>query len=89
MVEEFDRVVFAMKPGERSPVFRTPFGFHIAELLAREPEGLEILADVRKIIEEFLAAMKERDAFRRVVHDLRAKADIRRVSGRPKEAAAG
>ena len=35
MVEEFDKVVFAMKPGERSPIFRTPFGFHIAEVRSR------------------------------------------------------
>jgi hypothetical protein len=32
MVEEFDQAVFSLKPGERSAVFRTPFGFHIAEL---------------------------------------------------------
>jgi parvulin-like peptidyl-prolyl isomerase len=55
MVEEFDTVVFAMKPGQRSPVFRTPFGFHVAEVRAREPEGVAPLADVRNIIEEFLA----------------------------------
>ena len=79
MVAEFDDIVFAMKPGERSPIFHTPFGFHIAEVRARAPEGVASLSEVRHIIEELLFAMKERDAFRRVIQDLRAKAHIRRV----------
>ena len=32
MVPEFDAVVFALQPGEVSPVFRTAFGFHIAKV---------------------------------------------------------
>ena len=47
MVEEFDNVVFAMKPGERSPIFRTPFGFHIAEVRSRQPGGG--IADLREV----------------------------------------
>jgi hypothetical protein len=82
MVDEIDSVVFAMKPGQRSPVFRSPFGFRIAEVRARQPEGVAPLAEVRNTIAEFLTAMKERDAFRRVLGDLRAKADIRHVSAR-------
>lgn len=89
MVQEFDDVVFAMQPGERSPVFRTPFGFHIVEVRARKPEGIAPLAEVRETIEQFLFAMKERDAFRRVVRDLRASADVRRASARHAEARAG
>lgn len=34
---EFDRVVFCIPKGEISPVFRTGFGFHIAQVLDARP----------------------------------------------------
>ena len=37
MVEEFDALVFSMNIGEISPVFRTPFGYHIAKVLEIRP----------------------------------------------------
>lgn len=80
MVQEFDDVVFALAPGGRSPVFRTPYGFHIAEVHSRAPAGIADLSEVRHIIEPFLAAMNEQNALRRVTGALRAKADIRRIS---------
>ena len=85
MVPEFEDVVFAMDPGRRSPVFRTPFGFHIAEVRARAPAGIADLSEVRHIIEPFLAAMNEQNALQRVIAGLRAKADIRRSSTRDAE----
>jgi len=80
MVEEFDRVVFAMQPGQRSPIFRTPYGFHIAELYSKEPRALMDLAELKPIIERYLMAVHERDALQRVTSVLRAKADIRQTS---------
>jgi parvulin-like peptidyl-prolyl isomerase len=85
MVQEFDDAVFAIKPGRRSPVFRTPFGFHIAEVRSKVPAGIAELSEVRHIIEPFLAAMNEQNALQRVTAGLRAKADIRRISTREAE----
>ena len=34
MVAEFEAALLAVRPGERTGIFRTPFGFHIAELRA-------------------------------------------------------
>jgi hypothetical protein len=81
MVEEFDDVVFQMKPGERSPIFRTPFGFHIAEVRSKtEGNGIADLSEVRDTIKQFLAAQRDQEAARRVINQLRAQAQISRIS---------
>jgi peptidyl-prolyl cis-trans isomerase C len=83
MVEEFDNVVFAMEPGERSPIFRTPFGFHIAEVRSKQPGGgIAELREVEDTIRRFLRAMREQEAARAVAARLRAQARIRHVSAR-------
>jgi peptidyl-prolyl cis-trans isomerase C len=79
MVEEFDQVVFAMQPGERSSVFRTPFGFHIAEVLARAPAAMAELGEVRETIKGVVIAMREQAAAREAAQRLRAQANIRRT----------
>lgn len=38
MVEAFEDVVFSMEPGEVSPVFRSPFGYHVAKVYEFKPE---------------------------------------------------
>jgi peptidyl-prolyl cis-trans isomerase C len=80
MVDEFDDVVFRMKPGERSAIFRTPFGFHIAEVRGRKPPGHQPLAEVKEDIARFLMAMLEREAMRQATEKLRQRAEIRRSS---------
>jgi parvulin-like peptidyl-prolyl isomerase len=47
MVDEFDEVVFALKRGERSPIFRTVFGLHIATVLDRRGAGAQPLEEIR------------------------------------------
>jgi len=85
MVQEFDDVVFAMQPGQRSGIFRTPFGFHIAEVRARVPAGAVDLSDVSPDIERFLTSMLEQEAARRAFELLRARAQIRRISTKEAE----
>ena len=80
MVEEFEAVVFSMLPGEISPVFLTPFGYHIAKLHEiRPPEPCtvenskdEIVAAIRgelveKEIQKFVS--KQRPASKISVAD--------------------
>ena len=77
MVEEFDRVVFALKAGVISSVFQTVFGFHIAKVYERFPEYTKTLAEAREEICAQLGKEKERRAVERFVDALRVKADIR------------
>jgi peptidyl-prolyl cis-trans isomerase C len=80
MVEEFDNVVFSLKAGERSPIFRTPYGFHIAEVHAKIPAGLADFDDVREDIERVMNFAAQQQALQRAVEVLRARAAIRRIS---------
>jgi parvulin-like peptidyl-prolyl isomerase len=52
MVDEFQTVVFAMKKGELSQPIKTPYGYHIVELLDRRKVD-------RKPYEEMAAQLKE------------------------------
>jgi parvulin-like peptidyl-prolyl isomerase len=82
MVLEFDAVVFELAPGEVSGVFRTEFGFHIAKVLEKRPEGILPFELVREHIEQHLMVEKRQAALHRFVDDLRAKADVRKVKDR-------
>jgi len=76
MVPEFDAVVFAMKPGEVSPVFRTAFGFHIAKMNARTDERLATFEEARPQIERVLLTQKHQSALERLCDYLRARATV-------------
>jgi parvulin-like peptidyl-prolyl isomerase len=77
MVEGFENVVFALKPGEMSDIFESPFGFHIAKVYERKPAGIAAFRDVRNDIERELWEQAKQSALREFVSQLRAKADIR------------
>ena len=79
MVQEFDDVVFSLKAGEVSPIFRTLFGFHIAKVYERKAEGVRDLSEVRGRIEELLTRRDKEECVEQFVDGLRAKADIRKA----------
>ena len=47
MVPEFDKAIFALKPGEISDLVKTQYGFHIVQTLARQDAGLRSFAEVK------------------------------------------
>ena len=74
MVEDFESVVSTLKPGQVSPIFRSTFGFHIAKLHARRPEGTIPLAEVYTQIESELLDEKRQAAINQLLDRLRAAA---------------
>lgn len=76
MVDEFDAVVFALKPGERSKIFRSDFGYHIALLHERRDEGPIPFDEVKSHLEEELLKEKRDKALGDYLDRLRAKATV-------------
>jgi parvulin-like peptidyl-prolyl isomerase len=79
MVPEFEAVVFALKPGKTSGIFRTPFGFHIARVFARKPQVLVPFEQVRSRIDNFLFEQRKQWAVENFVADLKRKAKFERI----------
>lgn len=77
MVPEFEAVVFALQPGQTSGIFRTAFGYHIAHVVGRRPDGIPDLNAVWGDVEKVLMRQKQRRAVDRYIDQLRTKADIR------------
>jgi parvulin-like peptidyl-prolyl isomerase len=80
MVPEFDAVVFALKPGEISPVFRTAFGFHIAKVYDHVDERPATFEEARPQIERHLLTEKHQKALERLCDHLRARATVEEVA---------
>jgi peptidyl-prolyl cis-trans isomerase D len=47
MVAEFDKAIFALKPGETSDLVKTQYGYHIVQTLARQDAGVRTFAEVK------------------------------------------
>jgi len=54
MVQEFDKVVFDMQPGQISDLVKTQFGYHIIKLVDKKPATTRPLAEVRQQISDQL-----------------------------------
>ncbi len=79
MVEEFEKALREVSPGQRTGVFTTPFGFHIALLNSLTPSRAAGFEEVRHDIERVLTAMSEHQEYLKGIERLRKQATIQRV----------
>lgn len=76
MVPEFEKAVFALKPGEISPVVETKYGYHIIRFTEKKAAGTTDFKDVKANIEEFLKGQKINEAIQKYLADARKTAKI-------------
>ncbi len=63
MVKNFEDTVFTLKPNEISNVVTTEYGFHIIQVLEKQPAHLQTLDEVKPTI---VAALKQQTVFDRM-----------------------
>lgn len=85
---EIDRAAQALKPGELSPVFQSPFGFHVLKLEERRPARQQTLDQARGEILRVLNTSRAEQATEAWLADLRAKATVEILDPTLKAAAA-
>ena len=79
ILEEFEAVVFSLREGEVSPVFVSPYGFHLAKLTGRRPPEPVPFDRIRdRVREDFLAERRD-ERLRALLAELRGKATIEEV----------
>ena len=74
--ENFEKTIFQLKPGEISPVFRSPEGYHIFMMEEWVPRHAQKFYEVQETIFEDLVAAKERVALDEYVNRLFEGASI-------------
>jgi parvulin-like peptidyl-prolyl isomerase len=83
LAEEFEMVAFSMDVGEISPVFASPFGFHLMKVTERKPAAPKPFEEVREQVREHMLADRQQDATRKLVEELQAKAVIEDEAPQP------
>jgi parvulin-like peptidyl-prolyl isomerase len=78
MVEEFDSQVFDLPPDKLSPIFRTPFGFHIAKVYEHGAQRVPTLSEVRERLEDDIWLAEKQEAVRAYMEGVRARAEVRK-----------
>jgi len=83
MVPEFENAIRHLKPGERTGIFKTSFGFHIAELREKTAAGIVKFEEVQNDIKRALTVMRQHNEYRRALVQVRSRANIRWISENP------
>ena len=77
MTPNFEKVAFSTAPGKTSKVFETPFGFHFLKVKAKEAAKNLKLEDVKNEIMSHLKRLKQGEATRLLLEDLRKEAAVK------------
>ena len=87
MTPNFEKVAFSTAPGKTSAVFETPFGYHFLKVKAKEAAKNLKLEDVKNEIMSHLKRLKQGEATRLLLEDLRKEAAVKILLPAPAVAA--
>ena len=79
LAEEFEIVAFSMNVGEISPIFATPFGYHLIKLTDRKPATPRPFEEVRDAVREQMLTERKQEKTKALVKELQARAKIEEV----------
>lgn len=69
--ESMSKVLFSLPQGKISPVVKTPYGYHIFEVLSARPEGVKDISEVVSQIESRLLRQRQESALKVWLKDLK------------------
>jgi len=75
--ESMEKALFSMPQGKISPVVKTPYGFHIFEVLSVRPEGGKQFAEAIREIESRLLSQRRELFFKKWLSELRSQFEIK------------
>ena len=79
MLDDFERELRAIQPGQRTGIFTTPLGYHIAKLHSFESDRLATFEEACDDIQRTLTLQSEHQTYLRKMEGMRRGATITRV----------
>lgn len=75
--ESMENVLFSLPIGKISPIVKTPYGYHIFQVLAKRPGGLKRLPEVMKEIELKLSNQKNESYYKKWLKELKEQFPVK------------
>lgn len=88
MVPEFEKAAYALKPGQRSDIVKTAFGYHLIEVTGRKAARKESYAEVKAKLGDQLLGQKRDEMFGKWLETQRKAASVSLEPGWGKPTAA-